>query len=89
MQFGIWVIEVGKDPKNTRLNDQVAQCDENNAKINIAKVEDGELTTLSKEVQLEISLDEVAFLTKPTYKVGIRIRLVRTVLHLTTSLLDT
>lgn len=61
------VIEKGKRPNSTRSEGQIAQGVENNAKTDITNKENDESATVDNEVQFEIALVEVVFVTTPTY----------------------
>lgn len=54
-----------------------------------ANIENDKSSTVDNEVQIEIPPAEGELLTRPTYKVRIRIGLKNTGLHQTTCLLDT
>lgn len=78
----------GKRSKPMSSTEQVAQGFKNSAKIVIVSVEKDKYTIVDNEVQFQIPLAGVGFLTNPTDEVLSVIGLTKTALHPTTYLVD-
>lgn len=86
----MWVgMKRGKNPTPMRLEEQVEQSVESRAKIVVVTEANDKSTTVENYVQFELPPVEVGFLTKQTYKTGVGIAHTKTVLHMTTCLVDT